>query len=78
MITSIMPGVITSLTQSTVYALPPKRCLLYATTGTFTLSNDSAMTTSTAVTVDTNKQVEVAAAFIKCTTNTIDVVVKTY
>jgi len=78
MVTAIMPGVITTLTQSVIYALPPKRCLLYASTGTFTVSNDSAMVTSTAITVDTNNQAELAAAFIRCTTSDISVVVKTY
>lgn len=74
-----MPGVVTTIPQSTVYALPPVRVLLFCDTATPNLlqSNTSAFTASVAVTL-TNGQAELAGGFIQSTTATTTVLVKTF
>lgn len=63
-------GPVITLTQNVVYALPGRRCLFYADTGTFTQSSDG--TNFTAITL-TNQQAELAGAFIKSTAGDADI-----
>jgi hypothetical protein len=63
-------GPVHSLVQNVIYALPARRILLYADTGTITVSADGSNFTSVTL---TNNQAELAAAFIKNTGTTADV-----
>lgn len=67
-IQSLSIGPITPLVANQVYALPPKKCVLYtdATTPTIAQSLTSAFTANTAVTL-TAGQAEVAGGFIRAT-----------
>lgn len=73
----INPGVVFSMTQNIAFALPSKRCLLFtdATTPTIQQSTDVAFTANVAVTL-TAGQAELAGAFIRCTSGTINALVK--
>lgn len=75
----VQPGVLTTLTQSITFALPPKRGVLYVdgTTNTIKISNDPAFGISTTITL-TNNQAEVCAAFIQCTSGSPVIIFKTY
>ena len=70
-------GKVEAMTQSIIYALPPKRCLMFTTdtTATFQQSNDVAFAASVAVAF-TNGQQEVAGAFIRCTSASVNVMLK--
>lgn len=68
--TQLTIGPVHTLLQNVSYALPPRKCLLYADTGTITVSSDG--TNFTAVTL-TNQQAELAAAFIKSTAGATDI-----
>lgn len=65
----LSPGPVQALTQNVVYALPASRCLLFCEVAAATLfqSNTPAFTVSIAITLDANKQAEVAGGFIRCT-----------
>lgn len=63
-------GPVHTLTQNIVYALPARRCLLYADAGTLTQSSDG--TNFTAITL-ANQQAEVGGAFIKSTAGDTDI-----
>lgn len=60
-----------AIVQNTVYALPPRRVMLYtdATGPTFVQSTTEAFTASSAVTL-TNNQAELCGGFLKCTSAT--------
>ena len=61
-------GVISSLVQNQIYALPPVRAILYCDTAiTFLQSNTVAFTASTAVTLTEGKYIDVSGGFIKPT-----------
>lgn len=66
-------GGLTVMKQSVIYALPAKRCLIFAPTGTITQANAEDMTGQVTITLDTNKQAEVAGGFVRCTTAEITV-----
>lgn len=65
---SLPVGYPVPIVQNTIYALPPKRVLLFsdAAAPTFFQSNTYAFTVSVAITL-TNGQAEVAGGFIRCT-----------
>lgn len=74
-------GRVTSLVQNTVYALPMRRCILYtaASSPTIKQSNLVGISPSTTLTLGTNGDAEVNAAFIELTsTGPIDIVLKAY
>jgi hypothetical protein len=64
----IQYGVVTTLTQNQVYALPAGRALLFTdgAAPTLQMSTTSAFTANVAVTL-TGGQFEVAGGFIRCT-----------
>lgn len=76
---SISMGVLTTLVQNTIYALPPRVVKIYtsATTPTIQQSSDLAFATNTAVTL-TDGTAEIAGAFIRCTTGNIAVIIKPF
>lgn len=76
---SIMVGVLTTIVQNTIYALPPRVVKLYtsATTPTIQQSSDVAFATSTAVTL-TDGTAEIAGAFLRCTTGNIAIIIKPF
>lgn len=70
-------GQVEAMTQSTIYALPPRRCLLFTTdtTATFQQSNTVGFSASVALTF-TGGQTEVAGGFIRCTSGAVTVSLK--
>lgn len=77
MVTALVVG-LNSLAEDVIYALPAKRCLLFcADTATLTVSNETDFNPSKTLTL-TDGQVEVAAAFIQCTTGAAIVTLKTF
>lgn len=73
---SIPLGVVTSIVQNVAYALPSQRVLVFADgTPTITVSNTEAFTASITPTI-TDGCFQTAAAFIKCTSGTINIIVK--
>ncbi len=72
----LSPGLVVSITQNVVYALPPMKCTLYVTGApTLLQSNTSDMSATTAVTL-VEGQYTVAGGFIKCTSGNIDIRLK--
>lgn len=65
---SLSIGPITPLVANQVYALPPKKCILYtdATTPTIAQSLTNAFTANTALTL-TGGQAEIGGGFIRAT-----------
>jgi hypothetical protein len=65
----LSPGRPISILQNIAYALPVSRCVIYCDTAAATLfqSNTVDFTLSNAITLDTNKQAEVAGGFIRVT-----------
>jgi hypothetical protein len=59
------------ITQNVIYALPPRRCLMFSQDNgpTFFQSNEVGFTTSVAVTLSSG-QCELAGGFLKCTSAT--------
>lgn len=68
-----------AMIQNTVYALPSSRSVIFCetTTAIIQMSNLVAFTTSASVTL-TNGQASVAGLFIRCTSGTVNVVVKKF
>jgi len=75
--TSLQIGQVEAMTQSTIYAMPVRRALLFTTdtTATVQMSNTVGFSAAVAVTVTTG-QAEVAGAFIRCTSGNISVMLK--
>jgi hypothetical protein len=71
-------GPVSSLVQNQVYALPASRCLLFCEVAAAVLeqSDTVAFTLAIAITLDTNKQAEVAGGFIRCTSGAVNVSLK--
>ena len=70
--TSFSLGVLFTMIEDEIYALPAKRCRLYTNTAGVTLlqSNDEAFASSTAVTL-VEGSYEVSAAFIQSDADTL-------
>lgn len=69
-------GVLSTMKQNTVYALPAKKCKIYTdATATFVQSTTSAFTANSAVTL-VEGAYEVSAPFIKCTSGDVAVMLK--
>lgn len=77
--TTVLPiGRQFTFVQNTVYALPARKCTLFTEgSDTFTVSTDVAFTASKALTL-TNGQADTSAGFVRCTTGTPTVFIKTY
>lgn len=74
----IQLGVPTTILQNIVYGLPARRCLLFtdATTPTIKIANNVGISPSVTVTLDSNGEASLAAAFIQCTSGNISICVK--
>ena len=75
--TSLQLGQVEAMTQSTIYALPPRRALLFTTdtTATFQQSNTVGFGANVPL-VFTNGQTEVAGGWIRCTSGAVSVLMK--
>lgn len=73
----ISPGVVTPITQNTIYALPTKCVVLFTdnTSPTIQQSDDSAFTSNVSVTLS-GGQAEVSGVFLRCTSGDINVTLK--
>lgn len=67
--TTLSLGVVQTMPQNIVFALPPVRCVLFCSTAgpVFTQSNDVAFGDSSAITLTAGVSNELAAAFIRNT-----------
>lgn len=76
--TTLSAGPAHTMVDGTVYALPPRRKLITVITsgGTIAVSNDNS--TFQNITLDSNKNFESSAIFIKCTGADALVAIKTY
>lgn len=74
----IQTGSVFSMVQNTIYGLPSRRCLLFtdATTPTIQQSTTVAFSANAVVTL-ADGQAELSGAFIRCTSATINVILKT-
>lgn len=63
--TTLTYGPVHTILQNVVYALPPRRSLLFSNTA-LQVSNDVAFATSASIAASTT--VESAAGFVRCTT----------
>lgn len=75
--TELKFGVVTTITQNVIYAVPMKRSLLFtsASSPTIVQSTDAAMSATATVTL-ADGAAEIGGAFIQCTSGSIDVLLK--
>jgi len=75
--TQLQFGQVEAMVQSTIYALPMSRALLFTTDTTATVQQSNTLSFAASVpVVVTTGQAEVAGGFIRCTTGAINVMLK--